>query len=58
MSLCSKNCFKINFVDLCIYIPGDKATGKQDFQLFEHLFDGCQMQFQPSKGGVDQLWQA
>ena len=50
MDLCLQNSFKIKFVDLCIYIPDDKATGKQDFQLFEHLCDGCQMQFQPSRG--------
>ena len=41
MHLCPKKSFKINIVDLYIWIPGDKATGEQNFQLFEDLCNDC-----------------
>ena len=54
MSLCSKNCFKIKFGDLCIYIPGDKATGKQIFQLLvSEVGDSQQWRISPNNGRLD-----
>ena len=54
MSLCSKNCFKIKFVDLCIYIPGNKATGKQIFQLLvSEMVDSQQWRISPNNGRLD-----
>ena len=41
MHLCPKNSFKINIVNIYTQTAGSKATGKQNFKLFQDLHDGC-----------------
>ena len=51
MSLCSKNCLKIKFMDLYTLFEGDKAAGKQIFQLLvPEVVDSQQWRFSPSNG--------
>ena len=51
MSLCSKNCFTINIVDLYTLFEGDKAAGKQNFQfLISEVVDSQQRRISPSNG--------
>ena len=54
MSLCSKNCFKVKFVDLYTLFEGNKAAGKQTFQfLISEVVDSEQWRISFCKGVGD-----